>query len=1712
MQNIGNVNNAMNIIDGDEYFGSRAAFAINNADPSKEIHPYCFNNYEKRIPAVDSLDDVLGASGDSDDASRSFDAVVKYSPSRNIKDHSCDGFICSGEGPAEVNSTKNHSRTIAVGLDANDKPKPALLGENRNRSQSPRKVTFNNFVEPIGNTVISPRSNSLQRALQRIKKYSKPSRQSERSSKPPTPYKVNTKEPSRLSRSLQIDTSPQDKGPSIVAKLSPAKVSCTRGDSKVPKGVAKSPSRITCPKAPVLLTAEKYGERLYSSTTPENISPAIVSCTRGDSKVPKGVAKSPSRITCPKAPVLLTAEKYGERLYSSTTPENKRNALKSPMSDPKEYGRQKTETMQELRNKFFEDFRFYPTIERSSPRTTVPKPFSLRTEERIAIRHYIHHTGSIHEEEEPIFRPFKALPMPNYEADPLFHGIRKDWTEKRHTTPEPFQLSSLNNTPGKLVMSVDDECVGRYRFRALPVPDFSYRPSSHSSHEVNLTTPFPFNLQLDQRMASRIRFNGTARTNMLAKMYVRACSIVDENNVDAPEIEVGKSRYKTETVSNTTKQKTIPYSNKASHHDVNKKMPNVSMPAIRVKTPLSPAQLPKSNTSTPRATLSPRRNNFSSTQPMVRSAPSTPTGTPHCPARKTSFKARKMPDFSKPFVPSKKPPSPRQPLPNTFPQIATNSPRSSNTSVSQVRSAPTTPTGSSPKDRNSFKAKKMPDFSKPFVPLKKPPSPIQILPAKPPRIATSSPRSSYSVRSAPSTPKGVSQNSEADLNTKIASFSESSTPSKKQPSLPQCLPTPPPRMVTASPQRTNSSIISSHLSSDQSITAGLSTNRTTMFKARKMPDFSKPFVPVTKPPSPLQNKAISPSRSATCATSTSSIDTTKSKHFQLLDTSPSKRLSQSIESQIPASPQSTLLTYNNEIKLSEHGITESTSSRSQIMSPLTTPKKTVITSTVITSGNELSRDTTRSCTNEKKASNSVTNRSRNPDLKSIDSIKINEQFSARRMPDFSKPFLPVKTTDIERALVHAVAKDNHLLEVLDRKLIDYKNRLMSQEFGQITNDLDGQKKIRQLADLIVREVLDDVEVLKPSPSMTSTNRGQTMDASKAKQHHDSEMTKTALKEDFVNVDKRNDSGLSVSSHELSADPCLSFAETISLVDSTKEEETTNMRSAVRYNRQHSADFASATLDVSEMQCDNLSQRDDEICHETTDHVDSFKDQSLASLSSFSRVPSDDVVVSHYRGVPEEECTKRAKDIDEKLFQAFSSKEPNGRTSENELESVNFSEEQERTQVCRSNEKWTWNENVSQSNTALLDLRNSVMVAKAFIANNRQGTDLVSTHTAIDESYSKSAQTHLFNMGSDSNGSCIEHRHSKHESGSTVVGNGTLTSSDCHSDSRESRSSEEEKSTTITSKDGNGLKGKVDNKSSLQEPTCHSPPSIECENSERKEVISKHYKHSGDVDHDQLADGRRSNTSLSRNDTISPDPIPTSRVNDNTADMVNKSDNLNHDTRPRCNPDEIIEVDENIRSTKKDIPRSSLLSPTSTDSEEDGDDASHKQFVSHAESSLTTVLQSLNNTMEKISLIERNVEKKYSESSMSMTREFSPRSYSAEKHWHGAISSHDDFGETVAFRAGWKRALELTDLIECQDENLLPDTSKSSKLLESRFILSNVKNDIEETRDDLKFIERERGHSEAPNESSRASGPIKKQHFSIYDSVLKCCSGKGEDLD
>ena len=495
------------------------------------------------------------------------------------------------------------------------------------------------------------------------------------------------------------------------------------------------------------------------------------------------------------------------RLYpGSSSPSKKINKLKE------------TATFSELKNMYQQDRRYCsPLRERPVHRTTVPKPFSFQTDKRAAFKRRI--TPMV-ESEENYDRQFKALPMPNYDNDPFFHAP-KMWMEKNFTVPEPFQLSHMRMATKKYRKTRDDIEVGRYRFKALPVPDFSYKTLC-SSHQIELTVPFPFHLSVDERFLNRIRFHGTKRSNMLARVHI-ACLLEKEKSSrdlmnDAADDSSKASRTSTINISSKSMA-----SNRRRRKENNivesveeiprcqskaRPMPNFSKFSQQL---MSKAQRPKS----PAHSI---RSNNESPGPASSAANDT-LGSPG-----KHFKAKKMPNFSKPFAPRPKSPghsmrsnpgtpsnADKERLLKTRPKSPGHSIRRSSRTpspASSVAGVTVASTGS------TFKAKKMRDFSKPFVPR--------------PR----SPR--HSIRSNPGTP--------SHANKEKRSSSGSPGPSRNEKSLQSVPPINGPEDLL-------------------SVSKSPKTPRG--FKAKKMPNFSKPFVPGKRSPHPADHSDQSVSTFAT---------------------------------------------------------------------------------------------------------------------------------------------------------------------------------------------------------------------------------------------------------------------------------------------------------------------------------------------------------------------------------------------------------------------------------------------------------------------------------------------------------------------------------------------------------------------------------------------------------------------------------------------------------------------------------------------------------------------------------------------------------------------------------------------------------------------------------------------------------------------------------
>ena len=710
-------------------------------------------------------------------------------------------------------------------------------------ASSPKKVTFNDNVEALGDEHIvrTPKSNSMLRALQRIAQQA--DKEKNRNKDPVIKVKkISTPYPKAArGNKPNLPRSPQFKSPVTKenAASSPKFVSPRRRTIVV----KKDQEGRTIPEPPRLSLTEKSGTRNYSISSP--------------------------------------------RVKSSSPTKNQWSPKKFPVSPASSHKLQKTTTMSEMRHKMMEDFRYSsPRKERFVPRTTVPKPFSFLTNERAAFRSSSNATQS----HDFFYRPFKALAMPNYENDPLFHGSKK-LKEKHFTVPEPFHLSVYRKFARKKGQEVrDDSDVGRFRFRALPVPDFTYKPLC-SACDIHLTVPFPFHLTLDDRLANRIVFHGTSRSNLLARVQVE-CQIQKSKSekdllktMQSPQKSSVAPKLATtrRTPKKTPPRSPMPNGSKGKNFKA-RPMPNFSKP-------FSPS-LTKKNLSA---------NNSNGMR------------SPLTPPRPKSFKAKPMPNFSRPFSPTgNSVPS----SPNTYDRRRGSNSRQTSPSPNIYASSP------SPRRKN-FMAKEMPDFSKPFVPMKS--------------------------SSAPSTPTGSAR-----------------------------------RIV-------------------------FKADDTKAFRAKPMPNFDKPFIPAT-------------SRSGSSTSSPMSVGSRASLGPMLTYSAPSTPTG--LKSRSPLKLKSSEKSFN--------------ARRMPDFSKPFVPTPPSV--------------------------HSVERRPLTPRAGSKP-----KEFKARPMPDFSKPFIPLKRSSIEEALVKVV-EDQNILEILNRKLDEYKSKLDTDN-DDVNNN--AREQLKNMTDEVVHKVLRD---------------------------------------------------------------------------------------------------------------------------------------------------------------------------------------------------------------------------------------------------------------------------------------------------------------------------------------------------------------------------------------------------------------------------------------------------------------------------------------------------------------------------------------------------------------------------------------------------------------------------------------------------------------
>ncbi len=172
----------------------------------------------------------------------------------------------------------------------------------------------------------------------------------------------------------------------------------------------------------------------------------------------------------------------------------------------------KFKTATEQRDKFLKDLRRYQPLKDFSPRATVPKAFLFRTEVRAKLRNLQSKTNHTHATNK---KHFRVRPMPDFGNTALlfssFTGKERSMTE-----PQTFYCGTDMITMRSPIRTRDDSEVGRFRFKPLVLPDFTYRPSG-SMHDVNLILPSSLQFQIDEKIAGKIRLNGTSRPKDLCQ-------------------------------------------------------------------------------------------------------------------------------------------------------------------------------------------------------------------------------------------------------------------------------------------------------------------------------------------------------------------------------------------------------------------------------------------------------------------------------------------------------------------------------------------------------------------------------------------------------------------------------------------------------------------------------------------------------------------------------------------------------------------------------------------------------------------------------------------------------------------------------------------------------------------------------------------------------------------------------------------------------------------------------------------------------------------------------------------------------------------------------------------------------------------------------------------------------------------------------------------
>lgn len=486
-----------------------------------------------------------------------------------------------------------------------------------------------------------------------------------------------------------------------------------------------------------------------------------------------------------------------------------------------------------------ESYEVKTSVKHASPK--VIKPFKLLTEERAELRK-LSIQSNLENVDEPHQYQFKALPMPNFA---YLHSKFNISREKIFTITESFdfELDKRFNGRSKPKLSQDDTNVGRYRFKASRVNDFTFRPLG-SSHDVHLNAPVPAHLILDGKLASRVKLTSTrGQSNLL-----------DDNDV----IDFIRNVHMSHNLQEQSKQ--------IQSAAMTPLMRRQNMATKNMKTPPKPAIREKKS----RSSLEARRQ--AKCSPITRTYRSPTKENPSFSESPRSFTAKKMPDFSKPFIPKKMDHrvsnSTISRSPSPTPSSSARSKASRLSSPSSTKASPDKSLAGSP----GFKAKKMPDFSKPFVPKKndhristpvahRSPSPTPSS-STTPSLSYRSPsptasRSNMSRLSSPSSSKGSPSFSESPrsfLAKKMPDFSKPFIPKKMNNRVSTSITNRSPSLTPPRPKSSTLSSRSPSLTPSRSTTPSLpstSSNDGTLdnaltkspgFKAMKMPDFSKPFI------------------------------------------------------------------------------------------------------------------------------------------------------------------------------------------------------------------------------------------------------------------------------------------------------------------------------------------------------------------------------------------------------------------------------------------------------------------------------------------------------------------------------------------------------------------------------------------------------------------------------------------------------------------------------------------------------------------------------------------------------------------------------------------------------------------------------------------------------------------------------------------------------